>query len=102
MSETKPSKELPTVAKELPAVAGEIYRKGKKVYLKVDGRLYGVHLWDVEKYEPRSKEKAEGVLFKFKHPAQDQSVMVHGWVYPGTLKLTGSQVPPAKAGGLRE
>jgi hypothetical protein len=83
--------------KSIPISTGELCKKGSKVYLKVEERLYSVHLWDIEKHNPKGKEKATGVLFTFKDPVVDHQVYVHGWVYPGTLEILESEVKPSKS-----
>jgi len=83
--------------KLLPISTGELCKKGSKVYLKVEDELYSVHFWDIEKYSPKGKEKATGVLFKFKDPVLDHQIYVHGWVYPGTLEIIESEVKPSKS-----
>ena len=72
---------------KLSSATGVICRQANRLYLEVDGKRYQIHLWDVEKWAPRPKTTAEGILFHFKNPVAEGHHWVHGWVYPGTLKL---------------
>ena len=72
---------------KLNPATGVVCRQANRLFLEVDGKRYQIHLWDVEMLAPKPKATAEGVLFHFKTPVAEGRHWVHGWVYPGTLKI---------------
>jgi len=83
---------------KLSPATGVVCRQANRLFLEVDGKLYQIHLWDVEQCSPRPKTTAEGILFHFKKPVAEGRYWVHGWVYPGTLKILEAPDRKRRAG----
>jgi len=76
----------------LTSVQGITVKKGSKLYFQTENKFYLIHFTDVERLKLQPQQNVEGILFHMKEPVVEHGIMVHGWVYPGVVKLC-NQLP---------